>query len=82
MSLDDLVEQASTDGTRNSVERNPLLEYESVNILKRRMTTRKKQPESQHNYKTHQIMLRAQAMLSQLRNENNDSMELLAETSS
>lgn len=82
MSLDDLVEQASTDGTRNSVGRNPLLEYESVNLLKRRMTTRKKQPESQHNYKTDQIMLRAQAMLSQLRNENNDSMELLAEISS
>lgn len=63
MSLDDLLLQVPRTN-----------EYESVNLLKRRMTRRKNSPVDVG--KTDEVMLRAQAMLSQLRNENvsNESM--------
>ena len=43
--------------------------YESVNNLKRRMTTRKRTTDGETSPKSEQFMLRAQAMLHQLRNK-------------
>lgn len=78
MSLDDLLEQVSGDslGTALSKQHTSYNEYESVNSLKRRLTTRKKQQSSSEasSVKGDQVMLRAQAMLNRLRN---DSSELI-----
>ncbi|RCK66176.1 Formin BNR1 [Candida viswanathii] len=52
--------------------------YTSVNNLKRRMTTRRGLADAEANSKNEQIILRAQAMLLQLRNEKEDQDEIVA----
>lgn len=79
MSLDDLLEQVSGDslGTALSKQHTSYNEYESVNSLKRRLTTRKKQQSSSEAslVKGDQVMLRAQAMLNRLRNDSSDLID-------
>ncbi|KAL6454864.1 BNR1 Formin BNR1 [Candida maltosa Xu316] len=49
--------------------------YESVNNLKRRMTTRRRTMDGEFSLKNDQVISRAQAMLHQLRNEGADKEE-------
>lgn len=80
MSLEEL-QTSSTIGSESggsvlSKQQTSYNEYESVNSLKRRMTTRKKTASVEElTPKADQVMLRARAMLHQLRNVSSDAAE-------
>ena len=59
----------------NGTSELPLNDYESVNLLKRRMTTRRKNGEGGGRTDMDHVMLRAQLMLSDLRKEEKEKRE-------
>lgn len=78
MSLEELQNSSTgSDGGGSAlVKQQTQHEYESVNSLKRRMTTRKKTASVEElTPRADQVMLRAQAMLHQLRNVSGDGAE-------
>lgn len=66
MSLDDFLDTSHQPANNDN--------YESVNYLKRRMTTRRKQTEYSSSVNKDQTMLRAHAMLQRLRNDPDDQL--------
>lgn len=65
----------SADDLLNDTPEAKRIDYESVNLLKRRMTTRRKGDKADSNDKVDHVFLRAQTMLNLLRGENEEKKD-------